>query len=557
MDAVNKAYAQIVDVFKSLTPGGRIAASLLVVVVAVSLVYLFQQQAAGPDSYLMGGELFSTAQLRDMQAAFGKAGLEAQVDGARVKVPHGQESKYMAALAESGALPAEFGDYLKRAANNNSFLAFRPQQEALLKVARQSELQNIINHLPGVEKSAVQIDEQVERGLNPKKIITASVNVVPKGNQPLDEQRVRAIRCTVASAVAGLKPEAVTVVDLGTARPFPGTSGGDAAAGTSVGDYADYKKRLELDWQEKISGALHYIPGVVVRTNVELDREITNEETSIENDPKRTIHAGRQTALLQTTERGMPASLPGFDTDAVAQQPARLNPGSDDKNASDRSTAEQRSPAPTMQRHIVREGRTPKRVTVSVAVPHTYYEGIWRKQNATAAGESRTIPDPAELAMIQAAEPQVDRSLGARLAAGRQRDVSADCRNELSSGHGPQTGRPADARRRLGMVGAARWHFEPGRDCTGRLVIVALRGPIGQRGACRAGRLAGTRSPVRAGTGGRRPNRYLRGASAARVSETSRPRSFAARRIIRRRSQRSRSSGQRVAHLDWKRELRR
>ena len=65
---------------------------------------------------------------------------------------------------------------------------------------------------------------------------------------------------------------------------------------------------------------------------------------------------GRQTTLLQTTERGMPASLPGFDTDTAAQQPARLNPGSDDKNASDRSTAEQRSPAPTMHRHIVARG---------------------------------------------------------------------------------------------------------------------------------------------------------------------------------------------------------
>jgi flagellar M-ring protein FliF len=52
---------------------------------------------------------------------------------------------------------------------------------------------------------------------------------------------------------------------------------------------------------------------------------------------------------------------------------------------------------------VVREGRTPTRVTVSVAVPSSYYEKIWRQQNPASGGPT-VKPDPAELAVLQEAE---------------------------------------------------------------------------------------------------------------------------------------------------------
>src|SRR5262245_59279079 len=119
MDFLNRAYAQLADLFRSMSPGARITAALLLIVAVVSLAFLFNQQVSGPDAYLLGGEMFSATQLRDMQGALGKAGLEAVIDGARIKVPRGQESKYMAALAEANALPADFGEYMQRAVSVN------------------------------------------------------------------------------------------------------------------------------------------------------------------------------------------------------------------------------------------------------------------------------------------------------------------------------------------------------------------------------------------------------------------------------------------------------
>ena len=73
----------------------------------------------------------------------------------------------MAALAEAGALPVEFGGYLEKAVSGGGFsLAPGRQQQVALRIAKQRELQNIINTM--VEKSAVHIDEQPPRGFPPQ-----------------------------------------------------------------------------------------------------------------------------------------------------------------------------------------------------------------------------------------------------------------------------------------------------------------------------------------------------------------------------------------------------
>ena len=110
------------------------------------------QQVGGADAYLMGGEMFAAGELREMEAAFGKANLAAyQVDSGRIKVPRGQQSVYMAALADAGAMPAEFGDFMKKAAANTSFIPpNRLQQEAIAKSARNHDLQLIVNKMRGI-----------------------------------------------------------------------------------------------------------------------------------------------------------------------------------------------------------------------------------------------------------------------------------------------------------------------------------------------------------------------------------------------------------------------
>ena len=66
---MNQATAQLNSLFRSMTLGARITAGLLLVVIVVSLAYLFNGRVSGPDSYLMGAEPISGPELNAMQAA--------------------------------------------------------------------------------------------------------------------------------------------------------------------------------------------------------------------------------------------------------------------------------------------------------------------------------------------------------------------------------------------------------------------------------------------------------------------------------------------------------
>src|SRR5436190_2231104 len=212
-----------------MTPAARITAGMLLVVIVVSVTYLFNHQFSGGDAYLFGGEAVSASEIPAMQAAFGKVGLnDAEFDGNRIRVPRGKQAAYMAALAEAGALPRNFGDAMKHMIDSSNFMVSKAKQQEMTKLALQVELKNIIRKMHGIEEAAVFYDVQSQGGLYNQKSISASVQVKPQGNQSLSGEQVKMIRYTVSGALAGLAPESVSVIDL-NGRTFPGGAPGSDA----------------------------------------------------------------------------------------------------------------------------------------------------------------------------------------------------------------------------------------------------------------------------------------------------------------------------------------
>ena len=224
MDFLHKAFARLSQLVQSMTPGARITAAASLAFVVLGVAWLSNQRGDGPGTYLMGRQSFSATQLRDMEGAFGKAGLvDYQIDGDRVRVPRGQQSKYMAALAEAGAMPEDFGEYLRQAVNSGGFMVSRSRQEAQTKIALQSELQLVISRMKGIKKAFVHIAEETSRGFSQTKTVTASVGIEPSDAAAVDDATIAAIRSFVASAWGGLKPEAVTVVSTNHSPGPPAT----------------------------------------------------------------------------------------------------------------------------------------------------------------------------------------------------------------------------------------------------------------------------------------------------------------------------------------------
>src|SRR5437667_173226 len=75
MDFVNQAYSQLIELIRSMSAGTRVATGLLLVLVTISLVYLFQYHVNGGDELLLSGRPFTQSEMTAIEAAFAKAKL--------------------------------------------------------------------------------------------------------------------------------------------------------------------------------------------------------------------------------------------------------------------------------------------------------------------------------------------------------------------------------------------------------------------------------------------------------------------------------------------------
>jgi flagellar M-ring protein FliF len=407
MDFLNKALAQLNDLFRSMTPGARITAGLLLAVVVISLAYLFNHQISGSDSYLLGGQSFSAAELPAMEAAFGKANLSGyEVVGSRIRVPRGQQAVYMAALTSADALPKNFHDTLTSAVSGMGPFTSTAQQQELIKNAKQKELALIIRNMQGIENAAVHYDTQKKTGLRSGAVTTASVSVKPLGGRALDDNLVPMIRHLVSGAIAGLTPENVTVVDL-NGRTYSGANGGGSVFDDPY--LARVKANKDL-YEASIQNALAYVPGVSVTVNVELEKELRRTQDKYTYDPKGSVPR----RLVEETSNNAsksPASggRPGLETQGP-NTPVRLSSAGGPESTEERTSTTTENVNSHDHTQIDTAGLTPKRVTAAVGIPSNYYEKIWRERNPTAAGETPKTPDQAALEQIQREETEKIRA---------------------------------------------------------------------------------------------------------------------------------------------------
>jgi flagellar M-ring protein FliF len=400
VDFLNKAFLQLKDLLRSMSAGARITAALLLIMVVVSLAYLFRYQMGGPDVYLLNGELFNQEELRAMEVAFGKEGLRGWgFEGPRIRIPRGQQGAFLAALAKNDALPERSGDALLKALNSMNVLMGNQQTQQMFKTAREKEFSKRIKLMPNIQDAFVMSDVDAKRGFGSETIATASVSVTPKGSQALTPEAARTIRNLVASGIAGLKVENVKVVDLN----HPGQSFSDGSAGDPSGDdLATHTQVWEQKYRKTIQERLSNITGALVSVSVQLDPTKFSRERVSKVDPKPT--AVSTTSKSKT--KSQDGSGSGGAAGVIANQPQGLRPAAGKgSHQEEDETFEQTTNtfgSTTTEKDVA--GHAPKRVTASVGIPASYFESIWRTRQATGAGtESKKAPQ-AELDQIRTQE---------------------------------------------------------------------------------------------------------------------------------------------------------
>jgi flagellar M-ring protein FliF len=149
------------------------------------------------------------------------------------------------------------------------------------------------------------------------------------------------------------------------------------------------------------------VPGVVVAVNVELEKDLTRSTHSTKHDPKTVPVDVREESTTTKSESAPLRGAPGLD----AQQPNRPNQSmriADSVKGStseeERTSSEKRNIVSSQTETVRQIGLTPRRTNVTVSVPSTYFEEIWRRQNPTPEGQPPKLPDATALANIEAEE---------------------------------------------------------------------------------------------------------------------------------------------------------
>lgn len=397
MDFLNNAFTQVRDLFRSMTPGARITAGLLLVVVVISLAYLVVYQGSGSQEYLLGGEPFSPEQFQNMEAALGTAGLPYSIEGNRIRIPRGQRDKYMAALADANALPPQWGQAMDDVLKSESVFLSADQRRERYIHARGRDLSSIVSMMPGIQRASVIYQCETQPGFRTKTLNTGSVSVMPEPGQELRAERATAIRNLVAGAISGMKPEDVTVTDITNGRSFHGSlDGGDGNLG---GAYAARKRQFEQDWKQKVLNMLSSIPGVTVEPNVVLSVETDVVTRTVTPNPKGTAVWTTEKSTDRQREGGGPAGQPGFKANQPNVLPVVAGRSSTDTESESESSERIMVGGTEEEKRLA--GLTPTKVTVAIGVPSSYFERLWLEQNPAAPGEEQKRPEPNELAALQ------------------------------------------------------------------------------------------------------------------------------------------------------------
>ena len=318
MDFLNKSLAQLSELFRSMTPGARITAGLLLAVVVVSLGYLFRQSTAGPDAFLFGGQALSDGELNRIEAALGRANVTWVRENNRIRVPSGQQTTALGAIADADALPMNFNTILEDSLGKGGPWESSAASASDKKSPSREQLTDMIRAMPWVEEAMVLYDEQPPQGLSRTKLVTGSVNVRPVLGEVLDARRIKMLQKLVASSLVGMKPEDVAVTDLGDGGGAYGSS--SSAIDLLDDEYYQTKIAFEMQRKEAILSVLRDIPGVRVEVNAELDDTIEEITTNMKPD-KTSIAATRTVEVIENSTQTTTKS--GGQPGPVAQGPTR------------------------------------------------------------------------------------------------------------------------------------------------------------------------------------------------------------------------------------------
>ncbi len=271
---------QIQRIWKSLSNVQRV--SLFIVPILLSAILLTGLRWKHDADFRT---LYSSLTPEDASAVTQKikeAGIEYRLDetGATVTVPADRLAEARLALAgggmpRSGRIGFELFDRTNLGASDFT-------EQVNYQRALEGELEKTVSTLSEIDQARIHITAGKESVfLDSRQPAKATVVLKLRSQARIQQSSVTAIANLVASAVDGLSPDSVSIIDdSGRLLNRPRATDGDAKAAEVN---LDYRQQLETELQAKLNGALEPLLGEgKFRTGVNIDCDFTSVDQSDE-----------------------------------------------------------------------------------------------------------------------------------------------------------------------------------------------------------------------------------------------------------------------------------
>jgi flagellar M-ring protein FliF len=310
--------------------------------------------ASQPDMVLLYAGL-EPASAGEVVASLEQRGVAHEVSGDSIYVDASQRDTLRMALASEG-LPTAGGGGYELLDTLSGFGTTSQMFDAAYVRAKEGELARTLLAIPEIRAARVHLAVGQARSFQAEAQSSASVTVTTVSGT-LSEAQAQAIRHLVASAVAGMKPDAVQIIDT-----VAGLIGGQEASEINAGDAADRSAVIRGN-VERLLAARVGADKAVVEVSVELvsERESITERTF---DPQ-----GRVAISSETEERTGSSTEPGGDVTVASNLPeGDAAAGSQGQSQSSETRERVNYEVSEVQREVVRAPGSVRRMTVAVMV---------------------------------------------------------------------------------------------------------------------------------------------------------------------------------------------
>jgi len=332
-------------------------------------------------------------------------GINTRVSGGKLLVKKDDLHQAVASLSRGGRLnpnaSAAFDELLSD--EGSSWMLSSTDKNRRYLLAKGHFLSAVIGSFPNVESASVILDKPEANGFGVTHVdSSASVMVTMRAGSKVSRQTADTLIHMVASAVAGLQEQHVTVSDTVNSRSFTAADPLEEDAIASV-EATLANERLH---KQKIEQVLRSWEGVMVAVKI-VTSQVVREQVQETTWDKPAISSAQTTETVQrnVSNAGEPGIRPnvGSTIDGGGSSGTELTENT--------STEEFSNPLAARIANISKAGNMIRKINVSVVVPRSYYVRIFKAQNPEAEAptdeELQPIIDKEQAKIAKVVEPQI------------------------------------------------------------------------------------------------------------------------------------------------------